>query len=97
MPKPLRIFTVNLTGEPEFYATRAYEEGANGRIVVTGKSDDVTRDVTRYIREARNAVFDELAQHEDDWGVTFAHDGDGDAAERCRVQAAWYRQQKDQS
>lgn len=63
--KPIRVFSVNLTGTPEFYAATAYKDLGNGRAKMTGKTHDVTRDILPHLESAKvDTVKDLIAEIE---------------------------------
>lgn len=69
MIKPLRIFVSNLTSPPRYYAACAYREDvAHGRIIITGKKWDVTKEIEAIVQErmAQN-VQDIAKEYADRW------------------------------
>jgi hypothetical protein len=66
--KPIRIFFSELSCR--FYASRAYREGPNGIVTITGEKFDVTNEIAGLI-EAH--------------GVTFAKRGEADSTPMASV------------
>lgn len=58
--KPIRVFSINLTGTPEFYATTAYKIIGDGLAEMTGKTHDVTGDIEPYLDAAKVGVVKDL-------------------------------------
>ena len=42
---PIRVFSTNLTGSPEFYASNQYRINGDGTVTVHGDQWDVTQDI----------------------------------------------------
>jgi hypothetical protein len=68
-PKPTRVFHSSLT--QHCYAVRVYRERENGLVEVTGKKDDVTKDVQGIVSlvagdlwNAANNVIEIVAMHD---------------------------------
>lgn len=58
--KPMRVFSINLTGTPEFYATTAYKIIGDGLAEMTGKTHDVTKDILPHLEAAKVSVVKDL-------------------------------------
>ena len=49
----MRVYSVNLTGEREWYATQHYKEIEGGEFLNTGKHHNVTNDIRPYLVKAQ--------------------------------------------
>lgn len=67
--KPIRVFSVNLTGAPEFYATAAYRLRDNGIAEMTGKTHDVTKDILPHLEAAKVATVKDLVSEIETQGL----------------------------